>query len=240
MTTLSGIGASPGIGIGPVHVLDPEEIEVKDGLIPSEEVKSEQDRFRAAIESSRREVAELRRKIALETGEEHARLLDPQLAILEDPEATSQALAAIERDRRSAGYAYRKILGVVAAALEDSDGEYLRDRALDIRDVRRRVLGHLGGIRSHTLSDLRVPSLVVAYDIAPSEMALASREKILGFAIDLGGRTSHTAIMARARGIPTVVGLKQAMDAAREGATAKELRGRGPSDRSSYVEAPSR
>ena len=220
MTTLSGIAASPGIGIGPVHVLDPEEIEVKDGLIPTEEVQAEQGRFKAAIEASRQEVAELRRKIALETGEEHARLLDPQLAILEDPEATSQALAAIERDRRSAGYIYRKILGAVAAHLEESDGEYYRDRALDIRDVRRRVLGHLGGIRSHTLSDLRVPSLVVAYDIAPSEMALASRDKILGFAIDLGGRTSHTAIMARARGIPTVVGLKQAMDAAREGATA--------------------
>jgi phosphotransferase system enzyme I (PtsI) len=220
MTTLSGIAASPGIGIGPVHVLDVGEIEVRDGLIPPDEIGAEQERFRGAIEASRREVTEVRRKIALETGEEHARILDPQIAILEDPEAMTQALAAIERDRRSAGYAYRKILGVVAAALEESDNEYYRDRALDIRDVRRRVLGHLGGIRSHTLSDLRVPSLVVANDIAPSEMALASRDKILGFAIDLGGRTSHTAIMARARGIPTVVGLKQAMDAAREGATA--------------------
>jgi phosphotransferase system enzyme I (PtsI) len=220
MTTLSGIAASPGIGIGPVHVLDVGEIEVRDGLIPPDEVGAEQERFRAAIEASRREVTEVRRKIALETGEEHARILDPQIAILEDPEAMTQALAAIERDRHSAGYAYRKILGVVAAALEESDNEYYRDRALDIRDVRRRVLGHLGGIRSHTLSDLRVPSLVVANDIAPSEMALASRDKILGFAIDLGGRTSHTAIMARARGIPTVVGLKQAMGAAREGATA--------------------
>jgi phosphotransferase system enzyme I (PtsI) len=82
------------------------------------------------------------------------------------------------------------------------------------------VLGHLGGVKSRSLSDLKIPSLIVASDLPPSEMALAPRDKILGFATDLGGRTSHTAIMARARGIPAVVGLKGAMDAAREGATA--------------------
>ena len=220
MTTLTGIAVSPGIGIGPVHVLDPEEIEVRDGQIPPGEVAAEQERFRAAIRASRDEVVGLRQKIALETGEEHARILDPQIAMLEDPDATEQTLLAIGRERRSAGWCYRKILGAVAAHIEEAEDEYIRDRALDIRDVKRRVLGHLRGVRSHTLSDLRVPSLVVASDIAPSEMALASREKILGLATDMGGRTSHTAIMARARGIPAVVGLKQALDAAREGAVA--------------------
>ena len=117
-------------------------------------------------------------------------------------------------------WCYRRILGAVAAKLDEADGQYYRDRALDIRDVRRRVLAHLGGVRSYTLSDLRVPSLIVASDIPPSEMALAPRDKILGFATDLGGRTSLTAIMARARGIPAVVGLKQAVRAAREGAVA--------------------
>ncbi|HEY6221462.1 MAG TPA: putative PEP-binding protein, partial [Candidatus Eisenbacteria bacterium] len=176
--------------------------------------------LKAALRASQEEVRDLRAKIALETGEEHARILDAQIAILEDPDALDQAIDAIRKERRSAAWCYRRILGAVAARLDEADGQYYRDRALDIRDARRRVLAHLGGVRSYTLSDLRVPSLIVASDIPPSEMALAPRDKILGFATDLGGRTSHTAIMARARGIPAVVGLKQAMRAAREGAIA--------------------
>jgi phosphotransferase system enzyme I (PtsI) len=220
VTVLTGIAASPGIGVGPVHIVDPEEIEVHDGQISPEQVASEQEHLKAALQSSLDEVRALRDKIEIETGEEHARILDAQIDILKDPEALEQALQAIARERRTAGWCYRRILGAVAARLEGADGEYYRDRALDIRDVRRRVLANLGGVRSYTLSDLRVPSLIVASDIPPSEMALAPRDKILGFATDLGGRTSHTAIMARARGIPAVVGLKQAMNAAREGAIA--------------------
>ncbi len=220
MTLLTGIAASPGIGVGPIHIVDPEEIEVVDGQITADQVAVEQERLQAALRASLEEVRALRAKIEQETGEEHAKLLDMQIDILEDPDALDQALRGIERERRTAAGCYRKILGAVAARLEEADGEYYRDRALDIRDVRRRVLAHLGGIRSHSLSDLRIPSLIVATDIPPSEMALAPRDKILGFATDMGGRTSHTAIMARARGIPAVVGLKQAMSAAREGAIA--------------------
>jgi phosphoenolpyruvate-protein phosphotransferase (PTS system enzyme I) len=220
MTVLTGIPASPGIGMGPVHIVDPEEIEVQDAQIPADQVAAEQERLKAALAAGLEEVRALRAKIEAETGEEHARILDAQIMILEDPEALDQALRAIEVERRTAAWCYRRILGAVAARLDAADGEYYRDRALDIRDVRRRVLAQLGGIRSYTLSDLRVPSLIVATDIPPSEMALAPRDKILGFATDLGGRTSHTAIMARARGIPAVVGLKQAMHAAREGAIA--------------------
>ncbi|HEX7079155.1 MAG TPA: phosphoenolpyruvate--protein phosphotransferase [Candidatus Eisenbacteria bacterium] len=217
MTILTGIAASPGIGIGPIHVVDPEEIEVADGPIPKSRVAEEQARFGAAIERSLGEVRALREKIALETGEEHAAILDAQIAILQDPEANETARRSIERDLRGAAYCYRKILGLVAARIEEADGEYYRGRAIDVRDVRRRVLANLGGVRSRSLSDLKVPSLIVASDLPPSEMALAPRDKVLGFATDLGGRTSHTAIMARARGIPAVVGLKRALSAAREG-----------------------
>ena len=220
MNILTGIAASPGIGIGPVHLVDPEEIEVPSGPIAKEQVAAEQARFREAIAAATEEVRALREKIAAETSEEHAAIFDAQLAILNDPEAIDRTLGAIERDLRGAGYCYRRILTSVAARLEEADGEYTRGRSLDVRDVRRRVLERLGGVRTRSLSDLAVPSLIVAADLPPSEMALAPRDKILGFATDLGGRTSHTAIMARARGIPAVVGLKTAMDAAREGATA--------------------
>ncbi|MGE5177290.1 MAG: phosphoenolpyruvate--protein phosphotransferase [Hyphomicrobiales bacterium] len=220
MNVLTGIAASPGIGIGPVHVVDPEEIEVADGPIPPSRVAAEQAHFRSAIDRSLEEVRALREKIALETGEEHAAILDAQIAILQDPEANGMATTAIERDLRGAAYCYRKILGTVAARIEEADGEYYRGRAIDVRDVRRRVLANLGGVRSASLSELKVPSIIVASDLPPSEMALAPRDKILGYATDLGGRTSHTAIMARARGIPAVVGLRRAMDVAAEGQTA--------------------
>jgi phosphotransferase system enzyme I (PtsI) len=220
MTTLTGIAASPGIGIGPVHVVDSQEADVNDGIMPANEAAAEQARFREAIDACRDDVRALREKIALETGEEHARILDTQIAILEDPEAMDQTVAAIARDHRSAAFCYRRILSAVAARLEESDNEYYRGRALDVRDVRRRVLDRLGGTQSRSLRDLKTPSLIVASDLPPSEMALAPRDKILGFATDLGGRTSHTAIMARARGIPAVVGLKGATSAAREGRVA--------------------
>ncbi|HET7904951.1 MAG TPA: phosphoenolpyruvate--protein phosphotransferase [Candidatus Eisenbacteria bacterium] len=220
MTTLTGIAASPGIGIGPIHVVDAQETEVHDAAIPPEAVAGEQARFREAIAACREEVHRLRETIALETGEEHARIFDTQIAILEDPDATEQTLAAIARDRRSAAFCYRRILSAVAGRIEEADDEYYRGRALDVRDVKRRVLARLSGVASRSLRDLTVPSLIVASDLPPSEMALAPRDKILGFATDLGGRTSHTAIMARARGIPAVVGLKDATNAALEGAVA--------------------
>jgi len=220
MTLLTGIAASPGIGIGPVHLVDHQEAEVQDGPIAPEAVAGEQTRFREAIAACHEDVRSLRDKILLETGEEQARILDTQIAILEDPEAMAQTLDAIARERRSAAFCYRRILSAVAARLEEADDEYYRGRAIDIRDVRRRVLDRLGGTESRSLRDLKTPSLIVATDLPPSEMATAPRDKILGFATDLGGRTSHTAIMARARGIPAVVGLKGATGAAREGAVA--------------------
>ena len=217
MTTLTGIAASPGIGIGPVHLVESHEAEVSDGVLSPDAVAGEQARFRAAIASCRESVGRLRDTIAIETGEEHARIFDTQVAILQDPEAMEQTLAAIEKERRSAAYCYRRILTEVASRLEEADDEYYRERALDVRDVKRRVLANLSGITPRGLRDLTVPSLIVAADLPPSEMALAPRDKILAFATDLGGRTSHTAIMARARGIPAVVGLKSATEAARQG-----------------------
>src|SRR5258706_7819438 len=218
MTQLTGIAASPGIGIGPIHIVDPEEIEVQDGDLKLEAVALEQERFLQAIQKSLEEVREVREKIALETGEEQARILDTQIEILSDPEARSMTLSVIEKERKPAAFAYRRILTAVAARLDEADSEYYRGRAIDVRDVRRRMLAHLGGIRTHSLHDLKEPSVIVANDLPPSEMALLPRNMALGFATDAGGRTSHTAIMARARGIPAAVGVSGATAPAQQGA----------------------
>src|SRR6267142_1968652 len=220
MTLLQGIAVSPGIAIGPIYIVDPEEIEVQDGNLAKGAIPREKERFKNAIRESIEEVREIREKIALETGEEQARILDAQIDILEDPEAQKQTLAVIEKERKPAAFAYRRILTAVAARLDEADSEYYRGRAIDVRDVRRRMLAHLGGILTHSLRDLTQPSLIVANDLPPSEMALLPRNMALGFATDAGGRTSHTAIMARARGIPAVVGVKGATDAAQQGAMA--------------------
>src|SRR5258705_6982145 len=182
MTQLQGIAASPGIGIGPIHIVDPEEIEVQDGDLKPQNVAAEQERFRKAIQASLAEVRELREKIALETGEEQARILDTQIEILEDPEAKSMTLAAIEREKKPAAFAYRKILTAVAARLDEADGEYHRGRAIDRRDVRRRMPAHLGGVRAHSPPDLTQPSLLVANDLPPTEMPRLPRHMPLGFA----------------------------------------------------------
>jgi phosphoenolpyruvate-protein phosphotransferase (PTS system enzyme I) len=218
MTLLQGIAVSPGIAIGPIYIVDPEEIEVQDGNLAKGAIPGEKERFKNAIRESIEEVREIREKIALETGEEQARILDAQIDILEDPDAQKQTLAVIEKERKPAAFAYRRILTAVAARLDEADSEYYRGRAIDVRDVRRRMLAHLGGIRTHSLHDLKEPSVIVANDLPPSEMALLPRNMALGFATDAGGRTSHTAIMARARGIPAVVGVKGATDAAQQGA----------------------
>jgi phosphotransferase system enzyme I (PtsI) len=155
MTLLKGIAASPGIAIGPIHIVDPEEIEVQDGNLAKSAIPKEKERFKTAIRESLEEVRELREKIALETGEEQARILDAQIDILEDPEAQKQTLAVIEKERKPAAFAYRRILTAVAARLDEADSEYYRGRAIDVRDVRRRMLAHLGGIRCTISKGLR-------------------------------------------------------------------------------------
>ncbi len=117
MTTVQGIAASPGIGIGPIHIIDPEEIEVPDHELDAQDVALERERFRAAIRESLAEVHDLRGKIALETGEEQAKILDAQIEILEDPDAIERTLAAVERERRPGAFFFRKSFTAGAGAM---------------------------------------------------------------------------------------------------------------------------
>src|SRR5260370_16795028 len=120
---MRGSAGEAGIGMGPIHIVEPEEIEVQDGDLKLEAVALEQERFLQAIQKSLEEVREVREKIALETGEEQARILDTQIEILSDPEARSMTCAVIERERKPAAFAYRKILTAVAARLDDAGSE---------------------------------------------------------------------------------------------------------------------
>ncbi len=212
-----GIAASPGIGVGPIFVLVPEEFAVREFPIPPERVEEEVQFFDQALEAAREDLKEIRNGIAAELGEAEAAIYDAHLLMVDDPELRRAVVEGIRRDLRNAGIVFRDYMAGVAARLEQVDNEYLRERHADVMDVERRVLRHMIGGGKRTLSALSQPSVVVAHEIGPSDVALLDRERVLGFATEIGGRTSHSAIVARGRGIPAVVGVRGVAQVARNG-----------------------
>ncbi|MEK7824137.1 MAG: phosphoenolpyruvate--protein phosphotransferase [Candidatus Eisenbacteria bacterium] len=212
----TGIPASPGIGIGPVHRIVADEYAIKDFAIPADRVEAEIAFFEKALEASRRDLAQIRHGIAAELGEHEAGIYDAQMMMVDDPELRRAVHESI-RGRRNAGVSFRDYMTAVAARLERIEDEYLRERRSDILDIKRRVLRHLMGDTHKGLSVLERPSVVVAHEIGPSDVALLDRERVLGFVAEVGGRTSHSAIVARGRGIPAVVGVRGVMQTVQSG-----------------------
>ena len=201
-----GVGVSPGLASGPAFVVRPEEPTADERVIAEGEVDAEVERFQHAVRRSRDEIAALRECLLSETEDPGVRVLDAHLLILEDESLLGGVQTAIRSQHRSAAGALFEIMARYIATLEQATTEYFRGRAADIRDVQRRLLRHLNGGRTRT----SVPegSIVVASDISPSEAASFDPERIQGLVVDHGGATSHAAILARARGIPAVVGLR--------------------------------
>jgi phosphoenolpyruvate-protein phosphotransferase (PTS system enzyme I) len=211
-----GIAASPGIGVGPVQLIVAEEYAVRDFAIPADRVEEEIAFFEKALEASRRDLAQIRHGIAAELGEHEAAIYDAQMMMVDDPELRRAVHEKI-RARRNAGVSFRDHMTAIAARLERVEDEYLRERRSDILDIERRVLRHLMGDGHKGLNVLERPSVVVAHEIGPSDVAMLDRERVLGFVAEVGGRTSHTAIVARGRGIPAVMGVRGIMQSAKNG-----------------------
>jgi phosphotransferase system enzyme I (PtsI) len=203
-----GIAASPGIGIGPVVPLEREELAVRETPVARDRVDHEVERFLAALESSRRDVTAIRDGIAAELGEKEAAIYEAHLMILDDPELKSAVNQGIRQGARNAEFVFRAYMEGVAAHLENVKDDYLRERTADILDVERRVLRHLLGNGPRVLPHFERPSVLVAHDISPSEVALLDRQHVAALVTEVGGRTSHGAIVARGRGIPAVVSVR--------------------------------
>ncbi len=212
----TGIAASPGIGVGPIHLVLAEEYSVRDFAIPGDRVEAEIAYFQAALDASRRDLAQIRDGIAAELGEAEAAIYDTQILMVEDPDLRRVVGESI-RQRRNAGISFRDYMAGVAARLERVENEYLRERRADILDVERRVLRHLMGDGRRGLAVLEHPSLLIAHEIGPSDVAMLDRDRVLGFVTEVGGRTSHGALVARGRGIPAVVGVRGILHGAKEG-----------------------
>src|SRR5436190_12533222 len=173
--------------------------------------------FERALEASRRDVKQIRNGIATELGEHEAGIYDAHLMILEDPELLKAVTLGIREHQRNAGIVFRDYMSAVAARLERVEDEYLRERHADVLDVERRVLRYLVGGGQRGLADLPHGCVLVAHEIGPSEVAVLDRKRVLGMVTEVGSRTSHSAIVARGRGIAAVVGVRGLLHKVRSG-----------------------
>jgi phosphotransferase system enzyme I (PtsI) len=205
---IRGIPASPGIAIGKAHILELEELHVRDDLVESQDTEKEVGRFKAALATARREIEELRETIAEDLGQEQAEIFDAHMMIVDDVVAIDKTIKAIREEKKNAEFAYRRTLSEIAEELDLAKDEHFRNSAADVRDVKRRVIRHLLDEPRRGLATAGAQVVLLAHDLTPSEAVLMNKDRVLGFATDSGGRTSHAAIMARSRGIPAVVGLK--------------------------------
>jgi phosphoenolpyruvate-protein phosphotransferase (PTS system enzyme I) len=216
---LKGIAASPGIATGKAFLVDSESMAIAKRKIPKEELPLEIARFEEALIKTRSEVMEIKKKVTDELGSEHGEIFDAHLLVLEDRALIEEVISDLKNERSSVEYVFSKILNKYIKAFTKIDDEYLKERLSDIQDVGRRILNNLLGGKERILKDIKNEVIVVAYDLSPSDTASMQKEKIQGFITDIGGRTSHTAIMARSLEMPAVVGLEKATGSIRNGDT---------------------
>lgn len=205
---LKGIGASPGIVIGRAFLLEEEKFYISKRTIDSTEIKQEIIRFRKALAETREEMGGIRQKVLKQLGKRHVRLFDAYLLILEDPILRNDVIKMVTEERVNAEYALQMVIDKITKTFAMIDDGYLRDRSLDILDVGKRVLKRLLGREREELATLPSPVIVIAHNLSPADTIAMRKENVIGFATDIGGRTSHTAIMAQSLEIPAVVGLK--------------------------------
>jgi len=201
----TGMAASPGVGVAPIYLLEREELAVRDTAVPAPAVEHEVARFHEALEASRADLVSIRDRISRELSEAEAEIYSAHLMILDDPDLKRAVEQGIREQRRNAAWVFRAHMAGVAAHLASVQSEHLRERQADVLDVGRRVLRYLLGDGHRGLSIPEQPSVLVAHDVAPSEVALLDRERIVGMVTEVGSRSSHCAIVARGRGIPAVV-----------------------------------
>jgi len=207
-----GIPVSAGVCRGRLLVLDkPPDAAVRERHIEDADLACQVQRLEQALIDTRREIVEVQRKVSEGLGAQDAQIFDAHLLVLEDPTLIEEVTRIILEEKVPADFAFKQVADKYAKTLSAIDDEYLRERASDMRDVTERILNHLTGQAvQDDLSHLKDQCIVISYDLPPSRTALLDKKNVLGFATDVGSKTSHTAIMARAMRIPAVVGLRQA------------------------------
>lgn len=205
---VKGIGASTGIAIGKAFVLPTWEWDVPEEKMDPADLAREFERLYDGIRSSKDEIEYIKREIKDMVGTEESSIFDAHLAILEDPVFMNEIQGIIQRQYKAAEVAVKEAIDHFVTMFDLLDDEYMKERALDIRDVGNRLLKHLLGAPEITLPTDTQPYILVAKELSPSQLVHLNPKNVLGIVMLLGGKTSHSAIMARALGIPLVLGLE--------------------------------
>jgi phosphotransferase system enzyme I (PtsI) len=206
-----GIPASPGIAIAPVHVIArgfsaPEVYEIN-----VSEVDSEQERFREAVAITKKQLLDLQSRLEDLSGENERGIFEAHLMMIEDRSVVNRVLTAIDTRKQNAEYAFYAVMQNFLEAMRRIPDPFLRERTADIEDVSQRVLRNFSPDEDHRSPAPEDRHILVAYDLAPSYTASMNRRHVLGFATEQGSVNSHPSILARAFGIPAVVGLEGAV-----------------------------
>ncbi|MFB9330604.1 phosphoenolpyruvate--protein phosphotransferase [Paenibacillus aurantiacus] len=209
---IQGIGASPGIAIGKSFVLPNWEWELPEQKIDVADLAREFERLYEGIRTSKSEIEQMKDELREVVGTEESYIFDAHLAILEDPVFMNEIQGIIQRQYKAAEVAVKEAIDHFVTMFDLLDDEYMKERALDIKDVGNRLLKHLLGAPEITLPMDTQPFILVAKELSPSQLAHLNPNHVLGIATMAGSMTSHSSIMARALGIPLVVGLESKLE----------------------------
>jgi phosphotransferase system enzyme I (PtsI) len=207
-----GAGVSPGIAHGKIHVVRDDMDDVVRHSIERSQIPDEIARFETALIQTRMQILEMQQKIAEAIGAKDAGIFDAHLLVIEDRTLIDEVLRKLESDLCNVEWVFQEVAASYSETLNKIDDPYLRERALDIQDVTKRVIRNLQGKAPKPFLAVTEPHILVAHNITPSDMATMDRHRVLGIATDLGSRTSHTAIISRSLEIPAVVGLHNATE----------------------------
>lgn len=214
-SNLKGIGASAGIAIAKAYRLEEPELKIEKKDITDKE--AEKQRFEQAINQSKSELEKIKDHANRELGADKAEIFAAHLLVLSDPELLNPVLDKVNTEGVNAEFAMKETADMFVSMFESMDNEYMKERAADIRDVTKRVIAHLLGVQIPNPSLISEEVVIIAEDLTPSDTAQLNRQYVKGFTTDIGGRTSHSAIMARSMEIPAVVGTKQATSSIENG-----------------------
>lgn len=202
-----GIAVSPGIVIGRAYVFEQYPVKMNMENILESEITAQIEQFDRAVEQSKAQLLQIQKRMEAGLGMEKAGIIDAHLMILEDETFICEMRNVIQTEKITAEHAVDTVTKLFLTAFESFEDEYTKERAGDIRDVSGRLIKNVLNVPIKNLSNLEDEAVVIARDLTPTDTAQMDRKRVLAFATDMGGRTSHTAIMARSMGVPAVMGL---------------------------------
>ncbi|MFH0855382.1 MAG: phosphoenolpyruvate--protein phosphotransferase [Candidatus Omnitrophota bacterium] len=210
MIQIKGIAAAGGISIGTAYKIGKEEFIIPRISIVDTDIPIQIQLFEEALIRTRREIIELQKRISADMGQEEAQIFDAHLLVLEDRMLIEEVISRLKKDKLNVAFIFQEVLKKYISVFAKIEDEYLKERIADINDVGKRILRNLLGKEARGLGELKDRVVVVAHDLSPSDTAAMHKKNVAGFVTDIGGKTSHTAIMAKSLEIPAVVGVEDA------------------------------